>query len=463
MRTPSYRRTVLSLPALLLLCAAAARADRALVVGVNEYPNLVAAELEGSVNDAATIAEGLRANGFTVAEITNKQATRKGILKALDEMKRRCKPTEQFAFYFAGHGSVADEVGSVLLPYDASETVYLSADDLYTAIKAVPASNRTVLLDACFSGGMSRSFDPNKKWRTRFYPLRVRSGRRRPPARANSADTTQHLSGQSDVCYFTASKRTETAKEMVLDGKPHGVFSFYLAPMLLNKPPRWKQVEEKVNDNVAKETDDTQHPTLTPAFKDLPFLPKKEEVPTPPPPAPRTVWDDYLATNPRPDQLKLLLDPNTATFKKGSPDDADKGSNSRFTLRAQIGATGGYLVVMERGVSGAINLLFPAPAKKEDVESTRVSAGQEIRFPPDTTNARGERVQHVYYADAIGTERVNAILFKSKERAMALLRAFPANGKIETIQGARDLRVEDVETDNSPFYTSDVIFEIVAP
>jgi hypothetical protein len=97
------------------------------------------------------------------------------------------------------------------------------------------------------------------------------------------------------------------------------------------------------------------------------------------------------------------------------------------------------------------------------VESTRVSAGQEIRFPPDTTNARGERVQHVYYADAIGTERVNAILFKSKERAMALLRAFPANGKIETIQGARDLRVEDVETDNSPFYTSDVIFEIIAP
>ena len=56
--------------------AGTAQADRAVVVGINEYPKLAqGSNLEGCVNDAKGIETTLKAQGFEVVSLTNEQAS----------------------------------------------------------------------------------------------------------------------------------------------------------------------------------------------------------------------------------------------------------------------------------------------------------------------------------------------------------------------------------------------------
>ena len=90
--------------------------------------------------------------------LTDAQATRQGILNALTAARTATKPTERFVFYFAGHGT--NSPVNCLLPSDARKdatTGDLTRNDLYDAVRAIPARSRTIILDSCFSGGMSKS------------------------------------------------------------------------------------------------------------------------------------------------------------------------------------------------------------------------------------------------------------------------------------------------------------------
>src|SRR5579871_6501690 len=170
----SVRRAALGL-ALAVSFAPLARADQAIVVGVNQYPKLEAgSNLEGCLNDADSIAAALKGVGFNVTELTDGQATKEGILDAVKNAK--CGGDERFVFFFAGHGTKSSEGKSAILPTDAqqgSEANDISADDLYQAVQGVTAKSRTVLLDSCFSGAMSRALldrhgrHPHQK--SRFY------------------------------------------------------------------------------------------------------------------------------------------------------------------------------------------------------------------------------------------------------------------------------------------------------
>src|SRR5205823_13156173 len=85
------------------LLAGGARADTAVVVGVNQYGMLQHADLKGCVNDARAIAEGLRKYGFKVVVLADDQATRQGILGVISQLKST--GNERVVFYFAGHGT----------------------------------------------------------------------------------------------------------------------------------------------------------------------------------------------------------------------------------------------------------------------------------------------------------------------------------------------------------------------
>src|SRR5437660_1580079 len=106
-----------------LLMGTPARADQALVVGVNHYPGLDGVDLKGCVNDAASVAAALRDNyHFDVVTLYDDNATRDSILVAIDKIAANIKPGERFAFYFAGHGTIGSNGSSVLLPSDAKES-----------------------------------------------------------------------------------------------------------------------------------------------------------------------------------------------------------------------------------------------------------------------------------------------------------------------------------------------------
>jgi hypothetical protein len=107
----------------------------------------------------------------------------------------------------------------------------------------------------------------------------------------------------------------------------------------------------------------------------------------------------------------------------------------------------GYMVIVELGTSGRINLLYPHSLQAADA---LVVAGKVVNIP------EGE---YDFTPDTPGKERVKAILFEAEDKCAALLGKFDADLKIPSVSEAqkRDL----VRVQRSSFYTSDINFEAV--
>lgn len=154
---------------------------RALLVGINEYPDQADC-LEGCVNDVFLMSSVLQESGYEAEDIRvvlDRRATARGIterlewlldgvasadVKALGEMER--------VFYYSGHGAQlptygkadrVDQMDETLVPYDfdwSSETAFTddSFRELYTQL---PYGLRFLtLFDCCHSGGMTRDGGP---------------------------------------------------------------------------------------------------------------------------------------------------------------------------------------------------------------------------------------------------------------------------------------------------------------
>lgn len=168
---------------LLILCAVSAGAqarDRALVVGVNQYPgvrmNGRPVDLHGAVQDARTFADLLvDVFHFERADISlllDEHATRTAILAGLEDwLIAGSRPGDRVVFYFAGHGataSVTDPDGrrrltSTLVPSDArGETTRESVANMIEGrtigsyLERLKDRHVTVVADSCQSGSVTR-------------------------------------------------------------------------------------------------------------------------------------------------------------------------------------------------------------------------------------------------------------------------------------------------------------------
>ena len=451
------RKIVIS-TALAFFALSSAQADTAIIVGVNEYPKLPSgASLRGCVPDAEQMATTLKKYGFDVVLVTNAQATREGILSALKNAGNR--PGERFVFYFAGHGTNVGGASAVILPSDAaldSSDFDLRAEDLQNAVMAIPASNRTIILDSCFSGGMVRTKAARIGLKTRYFARPTSSKR---PVSVNRlqkrGDGTKDLvtpSKPSAPCYIVATAPNEKAAEDIFDGVPHGVFTKFLTERLSGNAEKWDAVITDVKGKAADYLDDTQHPEMSPQFRDQQVFapgevlkPSPKPEPKPQPPLPSSLWNLYNADRPDPKAIQVLLSPDTTTNKVGD----------LLTLTAQVGRSG-YLVVIERGTSGSVNLIYP---ERPQIDAAKTSGGRIVLgvFRPDTE----------------GDERIKAVLFERREDAEALLKAFGQGTKTRSVlmknlrdiplQKSKDLvRVNEApQPDSFGFLTSDIQFEIV--
>lgn len=441
------KRTLALCGALLgALLASPARADRAVVVGVQRYTYLPAGanSLQGCLNDARAMKTALERYRFTVTLLANEQATKQGILDALQKQKTLLRPNERFVFFFAGHGT--DTPRPSLLPSDArveNGANHLTRDELYNAVVALPARSRTILLDSCFSGGMARSLDRYRlnrpTLRARYYPtLPLPPGQARSPVPVNRQDANQGVAGGAQVCYYVASLGNEKAMEESFGGTHHGVFTYFLVSQLDGKQELWKTIHTAVKGKVVDYLFDWQHPTLSPApYLQAPVFEAEGKPKPPPPPVPSTVWDTYNTDYPDAARVSLRMEPDKTTVVIG--EDA-------FRFTARVGMSG-YLVILERDVEGKIYRLFPKSGRLEDA---KVTAGQTVRIPEDRSKA--------YSPDAPGTEHLKAILFTNPKRAGALLGALPKGAEGVTLEGAK--RLQEVPAQEAPFYTSEIAFEV---
>jgi len=187
-------------------------------------------------------------------------------------------------------------------------------------------------------------------------------------------------------------------------------------------------------------TPDTK-PVVTPPDVKPPVKPDTKPTPL----ATDKKWDVYHNQNVDPSKVKIELTPNNTTLVV---------KKDNFSLNATVGEEGGYLVIMERGTSGNVNLLFPRD--EISVASAKVKPGQKIALPgPD----------RVFECDEAGHEYIKVILFQNEQGVKALLDIFSKSPVVtgRAILHGKDLFVVDTHHDakSMGFFTSDVTFEVV--
>ena len=149
---------------------------RALLVGVNNYPDTRWITLEGAVNDVKLQQELLiHRFGFQSDQIlllTDHEATRENILQAFEEhLIKWAQPGDVVVFHFSGHGSQVfdpdqifqDGQVSTIVPVDSilppgypnkgGKVNDITGHTLWLLMQAINTENVTFILDSCHSGG----------------------------------------------------------------------------------------------------------------------------------------------------------------------------------------------------------------------------------------------------------------------------------------------------------------------
>ncbi|MDJ0837832.1 MAG: caspase family protein [Acidobacteriota bacterium] len=133
---------------------------KALLIGINHYPNPYWAPLQTPVNDVTVLGNILTSRyGFKgkVDILTNDQAGFLEIGSALERLASEVGPGDSVLIYFAGHGYLDRQKHGYWIPYDANqdtETWLSNYDLLNKYIAGIKARHVLLISDACFSGSL---------------------------------------------------------------------------------------------------------------------------------------------------------------------------------------------------------------------------------------------------------------------------------------------------------------------
>jgi hypothetical protein len=138
--------------------------DFALVVGIDRYENLPAAEF--AERDAAAVREHLRALGFperNIIYLAGSKASRTGIEKYVETwLPLNVKENSRVVVYYSGHGAPDTQDGQAyLVPWDGDSKFLRNTGyplkRFYAGLNALKARQVLVAMDACFTGEGGRS------------------------------------------------------------------------------------------------------------------------------------------------------------------------------------------------------------------------------------------------------------------------------------------------------------------
>jgi len=192
-------------------------------IGINKYAN-ENLNLTYASPDAKAFAVFMKSKGNSLFNKINAytfidhDATKKNILAAIDEVSRNIKKEDVFVFFFAGHGSIADnmfyfitsEVTGLYQKDKLNEAICVS--ELQERIKKIPALKQVVFIDACHSGS---SVDV----------LAFRG--------STEEKALAQLSRSSGIHVLASSDRQQQSAEIQSLG--HGVFTYVLLEALRGK------------------------------------------------------------------------------------------------------------------------------------------------------------------------------------------------------------------------------------
>ncbi|MGQ0794297.1 MAG: caspase family protein [Deltaproteobacteria bacterium] len=130
----------------------------ALIIGNTEY--IYWPGLETPKNDAVKVAAILRDKyGFKTQALLN--ATRRDILQALNEHRKKLTERDNLLIYFAGHGYLDEKIGrGYWIPVDGerdSPVQWISTSIIADFLGSMSAKHVLVVADSCYSGALTRS------------------------------------------------------------------------------------------------------------------------------------------------------------------------------------------------------------------------------------------------------------------------------------------------------------------
>ena len=132
----------------------------AIVVGVENYPGYDY-DLQYCADDASEIRSylisGCNFKSSNIWYLLNSQGTHSAILNAFSQIASIDTTNDVFFFYFSGHGGWTGAVDEYICPYDSIPSTpsnRLTDDELDSLLDILACSEKYVVIDACFSGGM---------------------------------------------------------------------------------------------------------------------------------------------------------------------------------------------------------------------------------------------------------------------------------------------------------------------
>lgn len=137
---------------------------RALIIGNNVYhdPSGQWPSLQTAVSDARAVGNLLKQHyGFSDVKLLE-NATRRDVLKALEELANRALPNDNVLVYYAGHGFIDEHrQRGFWVPVDASgldNTTFLRNSTIRDELNLIASRVKHTLLisDSCFSGSLLR-------------------------------------------------------------------------------------------------------------------------------------------------------------------------------------------------------------------------------------------------------------------------------------------------------------------
>jgi Caspase domain len=269
----------------------------ALLVGIDEYPNPRDC-LAGCVNDIKAVGEyleqWLKSDSYQIHTRTlfNKDATRDGIINGFRQHFKDANSNDVVLFYYSGHGSQEKNIPEEFWRFEpdrTNETLYcydsnlpghqhLADKELAKLIAEVADKNPhiCVILDCCHSGSGTK--DPLQDVTARQAPADERPRSLDSylfntaelanlcTPRSSSLSSTGWEFAQGKHVLMSACEDHDTAKELTINGKKRGVFSYWLLETLkrsgkLTYRELWQEIKSGVSRELTK-ISRTQFPQL---------------------------------------------------------------------------------------------------------------------------------------------------------------------------------------------------------
>ncbi|MES2946002.1 MAG: caspase family protein [Pseudomonadota bacterium] len=138
-----------------------------LAVGVNQFQSANAPTLKGAVKDSSDfvaalrdkLGESYRDAPVVVKMLHNEQASRAGLMAALDELQKDVRSNDLLVWFVASHGTLDNnaQYGVILQDWDGKlgDGSLFSTSNILDASRRIKAFNQFVILDTCHAGGVN--------------------------------------------------------------------------------------------------------------------------------------------------------------------------------------------------------------------------------------------------------------------------------------------------------------------